>query len=654
MDLTKLSDADLDALESGDYSKLSDGALDALDGGSTKQALNEQHPDVGTARRALIKGFGANGRGIEYLREQLPNHEITENEDGEMWIRSPEEVRANAPRKVLDPSGAADWPKDVLEFAPDLIPTLAEGALGVIGKLPVAMGPAMGIGAAIGGGSEAARQFLGAGLGLGPKNFSPSEIGMSAAIGGAAPIMFGVGANKKSLNAAAAKYGKVAEDLARSGRGAIGRTYDQVTENAFPWLAGKVSGIPKVTLQNLRKYMGEVKELDAGGFKGETEFLDKVIGGTKNTIKQKSKAAYAGPEALLQYLDRDEAARAGLEFGDYLTDLRTYANEDIVTKELTKGKSARKGAKAQYKETLRLLRTADKDVPLGDQAGALARKPLVQPLYDTLDELKNEALESGSEEAIKAAIKARESVKALVGTSDRVSLKGAASLKDPLKGEFNLFKNKSTATSTAFEKRLKASAAKTIQNIDAALEGQVPALKNARELWAKRVQDLEKLDKVMPDPKEFDPNPFQTFADAARGPYSQKQIQEVDNVWKTEAKKGFDIADVYSRFGKDYTQFLPSSHGRLAGGLVVGAAAGGAAAGLDQVTGGNTPNWPLILAAGAAGSSLSSPAMLKQGAKAANATDAFGKFLSRKFLSPGGVTSAWSAMQNREKEKEVK
>ena len=186
MDLSKLSDAELIALRNGDLSQISNETLNALKEAEIERSaktVDEMHPDISFADRAIVKNFAANPEAtIGYLQKQHPDM-VFHNKDGTIRMRR----QGEQDYRVLDPSGF-DL-QDITDVGSDIAQGVGEGVAaaytGISTLNPVAGYAAMG---ALGGASESAKQGVGTMLGI-PNNFDGTNIALSTVASGAAPVI---------------------------------------------------------------------------------------------------------------------------------------------------------------------------------------------------------------------------------------------------------------------------------------------------------------------------------------------------------------------------------------------------------------------------------------------------------------------------------
>lgn len=140
----------------------------------TSSVINEYHPDIPVSVRAAIKAFGSEGgnRSLEYARQHVPQLQWVQK-DGDLLAKKPEETSW----RRVDPSSITipELARDALDLGYD-IPAAAISAIPI-----AALGPyGIPVSAALGGGLEHLRQYVGKRLGV-RGEYSPLETALSAA-----------------------------------------------------------------------------------------------------------------------------------------------------------------------------------------------------------------------------------------------------------------------------------------------------------------------------------------------------------------------------------------------------------------------------------------------------------------------------------------
>lgn len=145
--------------------------------------INEMHPDIKFADRAIVKNFASSPEtSLAYLQKQHPDM-IIKNIDGTIKMRNKNENDYH----VLDPSGF-DM-QDITDLGTDVGQGIAEGVGGVAAGVGT-MNPFVGYGAmaGIGAGTEAIKQGVGSALGI-PDNMNGANIAISGAASGLMPAI---------------------------------------------------------------------------------------------------------------------------------------------------------------------------------------------------------------------------------------------------------------------------------------------------------------------------------------------------------------------------------------------------------------------------------------------------------------------------------
>jgi hypothetical protein len=264
--------------------------------GDLGSTVQEQHPDISTADRWLVKNLSQSPEAsLNYLKQKYPDLEIEMSGDGQLRAKSKggKWMAIDPDNHGLDYSkgGLKEFGKDVGDIGYDLYAGATEGAaalggaaLGAGVSLPAGMTGAI-PGAMLAGGAataanEGIRQKLGQWLGL-PQDVSGEDVLASGAIGAVAPAISGAGKVPGVAQKAMEYGGKATRAI-----------------NPLPFIGEKVSGVPR---QILRDYADDgvreaVKRLEKEGI---TDFSGKVFDKLKNYIEgNKEKAGQELVEAI--------------------------------------------------------------------------------------------------------------------------------------------------------------------------------------------------------------------------------------------------------------------------------------------------------------------------------------------------------------------
>jgi hypothetical protein len=251
MDYSKLTDAQLLALDSGDFSQLSDDEVLQLSqmnvGNEPQQAQpsavtpsqdpsdpyadtvvdNSMHPELSGWDRFVVKNFASNpNAGIGYLQKEYPDMEFRKTRDGEIVAKKPNDPHFYR----LDEKGFGL--QDYLDHTADVGQGIADGvgmtagALGTAASLtnpitaPLAPFVMPATNAAVGGATESAKQGIGTLLGV-PNNVDYGNIATSATLNAAMPVVGdGIKAGWNKAKDVAPKVGSYlsgySEDLIRN------------------------------------------------------------------------------------------------------------------------------------------------------------------------------------------------------------------------------------------------------------------------------------------------------------------------------------------------------------------------------------------------------------------------------------------------------
>ncbi len=228
----------------------------------TEKVINEMHPEIDFATRAIYKNFGADPEAsFRYLQKKLPNLQLKKDKEGEVLAKRADETEW----KRLDPKGfdiqditdvGYDVPAAVAQGAATAAAGLAGGAAGGgVGAIPAAMG-ASGLSGAV---LEGARQGIGSLFGI-EDNASKEQALVAGAAGLVSPLMFGTGAGAKEAIKYAGKEG--AKDLLQTQRGLLGRGYDAAAGYVGPKLGSLVSGENAKVIKKAAEILPEIKAAD--------------------------------------------------------------------------------------------------------------------------------------------------------------------------------------------------------------------------------------------------------------------------------------------------------------------------------------------------------------------------------------------------------
>jgi len=321
-DYSKMTDEELKAAyeaEQGqkiDYTQLSDAELKQVYADEQKYGyspegltIQEMHPDISAADRAIVKNFGVNKDSqMRFLKKHYPDLEIDTTADGQ--IRAKRKNEKNY--RVLDPdTGFFSSPKEFLRDTGDVLydigAGIAEGALTAAGAVAGGLPGGIAFGTGAGFATEAARQGIGSAMGI-EDNFSGQDLAVSTIGAGAGAGLLGPGA--------------------KGVKGGIGRAFDwakgtKVGQKALDkglGVLGFTSGAPKEALQAVAKHGDKVDELVTGQ-KPVRDFLNE-------TGKEINEAFY--PELKRRYGDLKKAVKAAGKSGDVdLSDIKAAFREHI-------------------------------------------------------------------------------------------------------------------------------------------------------------------------------------------------------------------------------------------------------------------------------------------------------------------------------------
>lgn len=279
MDLSKLSDAELEAIATGQgggsssLASMSDEELQRIAAGSPAggqdSIVQEMHPDFSAYDRMVVKNFANDDRAaVEYLKRQYPGMDIKTSPSGQIIGRKAGEraYKALDPDNsllqtigatVLNPLRGETW-MDVTDAGYDLLSgagtAAATGAAGLaggaasggLGAIPAAMAAGAGSSAAL----EGLRQLAGGALGVN-QEANWGDVGLAAGLGAASPLLMGTGASAKGVAKEALKSGISQTGLQDAQRGLVGLGVDKAVKPGLAKLGGLLSGTGSDALQTL-------------------------------------------------------------------------------------------------------------------------------------------------------------------------------------------------------------------------------------------------------------------------------------------------------------------------------------------------------------------------------------------------------------------
>ena len=290
--------------EQGPWSDYGEGNVQA-----PEKIVNEMHPDIDFATRAIYKNFGADPESsFRFLQKKLPNLQLKKDKEGEVLVKRPDELEW----RRLDPKGfdlqdisdiGYDVPAAVAQGAVTAASGLAGAFAGGIGAIPAAMAGS----ALSGAGLEVLRQAFGRGAGI-EDNFSGQDVGIALGAGAVSPLLFGTGAGAKEALKASLKEGtkQSAKEILQTQRGLLGRGYDAAAGYVGPKLASTLGGYrPEViaaAAENL-PLIKAAKDNPEVAVSLLQEGKEKIISGVKGSLDDTGKAI----ENLTKELDSQGA-----------------------------------------------------------------------------------------------------------------------------------------------------------------------------------------------------------------------------------------------------------------------------------------------------------------------------------------------------------
>lgn len=446
MDLSQMSDAELEAIANGqpaasgpDLSSMSDDELQKIaSGGQAPDILQEQHPEFSLMDRLAVKNFANNNEAsVNYLQKQHPDLEVKVDDfSGQILARKRD--GSEKAYRVLDPDqgffGSFSHPlealKDIGDSAYDIGSgigtTAATAAGGLAGAAtgPGALAAAAGSGAAASGGLEALRQLVGRGMGINPE-ISGTDIGLATGVGAISPLLFGTGATatqiaEKSMNPFAGALRTItgeatpaldaADKQAMSNQNGLAQYVGGKIAKLPPLIGSKISGINQGKIEHLIENPGVLKAVnDKGLFNYSSDAasgLTKDIVGDTNKLGAGLRKQYEGLSALRKMADQKIAEigpatvdpESGLALGALKAQLESQPEPfyGLMGQRLQEIENAAKQAKIS--STTDAIENAGKNAPLTE--GALAELASTDPTIKTLGQLRD-ALSINSDEVRK-------------------------------------------------------------------------------------------------------------------------------------------------------------------------------------------------------------------------------------------------------------
>jgi len=266
-----------------------------------------QSPMVSAKDRLLIKNLAQSPEvGMKYLQQKNPSAQVRV-QNGEIQIKNPGDKAWN----VVDPDTGL-FSSDILNDAGDIIydigsgigqslATTAGAAAGTLLGPAGTVGGGMAASGASSAGLEAARQKLGAELGL------PQEVDLGDVAGAGAA-------------------GVISQGLLGGGgaKGGIQKAYELAKEKVLPRLGQMVSGVPKEAISHYAGNMSRIDGLEQEGItdliQGVTDKAQKAAGGYK------SRAGKAVSEAIKNADEAVDIAPAKSSFINRINELKSKAN----------------------------------------------------------------------------------------------------------------------------------------------------------------------------------------------------------------------------------------------------------------------------------------------------------------------------------------
>jgi hypothetical protein len=583
-----------------------------VDDKDAENYLQEMHPDVTVADRALAKNFSKDeATTMQFLQTRYPNMDI-EKRNGRIFMKN----RGEKQFRAFDPEGWGQYltspleaVRDVGDVVYDVGAGVAEGAAaaaaavaatpatGGLGAIPAAMAA----GGATGTAAEYLRQKAGMILGLPQEEVSGDDLLMAGASGAAAPLLFGTGGVVK-----AGAKGVGQEALQASQRGVLKRGYDTATETVFPKAAEMLSGVPASATRSLAKNLNVVDELNQSGVLSHAEGAqDMVVSALNKETQTVGKALQDSIEKAGEKVDISKVKQA---FKSHMDEVRKNSPRNQETDDLLASLQAQFDNMFTFEKPKVKLNADGTTTQLGSTRVEMPNNITAMEAFNLQDQLKDSAdffrVKGGPGQSYAA-------------TASRADKKGMGVARGAY-GEINA-------------------------ELDRVTSGVSSEMKN-------KYKDLlnlkTKLQPMFKDPETT----FKTLSNL--GAKSRKPTYEVlENMDKSYGTKVIDRAkelEAYKYFGEP-AQDAISSQGVTSTSRSIGAGALGGLAGYyaGQETG--LPTYVSMPLGTVLGAKMASPAVLKglvRGGKAVD--DKLQRFTPNAKRMNQGVNSAWMMMDERE------
>lgn len=372
--------------------------------------------------RLTVKNLGNDtASSVAYLQKQHPDAEFSIGAGDQILAKKKGDTKwgvldPNTP--ILSMATLKDLPQDIGDIGYDVLGGTAQGVATAAGGLAAGLPGAMAGGSASGAGIEAIRQKLGQMAGVN-KDVNLGDVGVSAAIGAAAPLVFGTGAGAKD----AAKYlsgegGSLASKLAsavrqRDAAKIIGETAGKALTQADKDLAlreliNQQSGwLGRMGKAALPAMTGTTSE-EAASLAKKLPEIDKIYNeGIDAHLEEKAGDLVKGLSAYQKdvrdrFGEAIQNAKGDLDISDVYSKLAGHV--DALKQ---KAESGAKFAKSDYQDAAAIIENYLKRDVIDPVTGETKRAVVTTMSPQDLMDLKN-ALSSEAEFSAKGGVKSLE------------------------------------------------------------------------------------------------------------------------------------------------------------------------------------------------------------------------------------------------------
>lgn len=642
IDLHSLSDADLEAVAAGKPIKQGQSS----DQGQQDQIIQEMHPDISFADRAIAKNFANDEEGqVKYLKGKYPGLDIKLSPDRQVLARKPGETAYktldpnNGVLESLNPFRAETW-KDLADVGYDALSgagtTAASGAAGLAGAAAGGIGalPAAAlVGSAASTSLEGLRQLAGNALGVND-GADYANLAAAAGSGALAPVLLGTGAGTKAIANEALKTGlqgpelqAALKELANSQRGVVGMGVDKFVKPGLAKVGGLLSGTSDSSLNVLGKNLPKFDQMT----KSPTGVLD-FIDNTGKSVDGKFAKAKASAWSEFQNAigDRNDEASVDLaplkeKFQAAIADAKDRAKTGTdASKDLVNRLESAYDNHLRYDATEKVPITVNKSTGL-DEYG----RENIQPVTEMVDQPVRKELDKLSP---KQAVDLEKQLSELAGFNNLDSRQVTG----------NRFSNGMSAD----DKHLQMVAGDLKKTLGSSIEQVLPS--NAIPA-KRRYGELLNLQKSI---EALTGNPRQAFtnlrnADVSSNITNMQQFRKIDDAIGTNLVNRAKLAEAVDLFGPGRKSWFHGGHMSK----VPAAAAGGLAGAYLGSDSGS--RYPGILAGSGLGLLLGGPTAMKTYIRAGIKGGALNQALAplrvgagKALINEGINSSPWANMRS--------